>query len=156
MKTHIVLLLVSATFLAGCSDVLTHPTSRAITKAVQEGETTLDVGNICENSWDRLFIFGPYTAESDVHAGLGYQWIDFSKSDINISDGITLLVFIENGKVTTWFNHPRSGGDFADASKPGGYARSEAIFAIERSDATKRATVRFKEESALGAGGYRR
>ncbi len=146
MKIHIVTLLATITALAGCARMTTHSTSLAISNAVREGAATLDVGAICDTSWDRLFVFGPYSGESDVHDELGYEWTDFNKSGIEMNDASTLLVFVKDGKVVDWFNHPRGQGDFAFVGRAGGYARAEAVFTIERTGTEQRATIRFKED----------
>ena len=67
--------------------------------------------------YDKVCIFRPYTNNEYAESKLGFKWDIEEKTNININDGINIIVFIKNNKVLTYFKHRRDEGDF---SKHGG------------------------------------
>lgn len=78
-----------------------------------------------------MYVFGCYSNRASVEKVLGFSWPDFSKTTIESSDSVVLVVFVQNGNVTAWYEQTRSielGGLVNDK----GYTRLEAHFKIER------------------------
>jgi hypothetical protein len=78
-----------------------------------------------------MFVFDCYSSQMEVENALGFKWPDFRRTTIESSDGVLLVVFIQNGQVVNWYEQPRTIelGGIANAT---GYARSEARFRIDR------------------------
>ncbi len=84
--------------------------------------------------WDRVFFFLPYTPRSEVERRLGASpglgWHTTTTSN----DGATLIVFMNQGHVETYFDFPSSAGDLsALAQRKTGFARAEAVFQVSHS-----------------------
>src|SRR5205809_6555438 len=59
------------------------PISSAIADLVRQGEgTVIEISPLTRFEWDRLFIFGPYSAEKRVNDTLGFEWNGFDRSDV--------------------------------------------------------------------------
>ena len=103
--------------------------SRTLSDKVHRGPgTVIDFAEVAPFAWDRVFIFHPYTPSREIDACLGFHWGGAGRSSIEFSDGINLVVFVRNGAVVCWFDHPRNEGDIMDLADPQGYARAEAKF----------------------------
>lgn len=127
---HILALLL----VAGCGDGGVSPSVRdQLKSSVSSGATSFDFAAADPTfSWDRMHVFGPYSGQADVEKELGFRWSDYGRTTIGSSDGVVLLVFVRDGKVVYWYEHPRDAGDLAPLDNDQGYTRTEAKFAIER------------------------
>lgn len=76
--------------------------------AVASGATTFDFAADPAFTWDRMHVFGCYSSRESVEKALGFPWSDFSKSAIESSDSVVLVVFVQNGKVVGWYEQPRT------------------------------------------------
>jgi hypothetical protein len=101
----------------------------ARTAATQPSER-IDLAQLTDFDWDRLYIFGPHTKRDEVQNALGYEWAGVSKTKIARSDEISLLVFTKDRKVVGWLEYLRLKADFSFVSSSTGYTRDEARFAI--------------------------
>jgi len=81
-------------------------------------------------SWDRLYVFRPYTQPKRIDSILRSFWIGSRFTEIESSDRITLLVFTRNGQVVQYLEFPRSSGDFSRVDNGIGYAGIEAKFIV--------------------------
>jgi hypothetical protein len=63
-------------------------------------------------SWQRLYIFGPYTSSSDIDAAVGRSWRKKCYTNIHASDGVNLLVFTDDKTIVHCLDYSRSDGDF--------------------------------------------
>ena len=69
-------------------------------------------------SWDRLYVFGPYTTSSKIDKVLGKSWNDkLCVTTIIGNDGIALLIFTNNGQVVQCLDYGRDGNDFDNLEK---------------------------------------
>jgi len=98
---------------------------RELTKALDDaisrhknGETpVIDFSSIKTTfMWDRLYVFEPYTQDSEIDDILGKTWNDHESCYTGVSyyDGIMLLVFTKNGQVVQCLDY---GIYFADPEK---------------------------------------
>lgn len=105
--------------------------STALDKLLQAPSSTVvvNLGLIGPVGWQRMCVFGPYTTNEQVRRKLGFEWDAERYSDIKTSDGINLLVFVKNGKVAAFTEHPRKDTDFSPLSQ-GCHVRHQATFQI--------------------------
>lgn len=113
--------------------------ARALRDEVLRGPgATVDLARVAPFAWDRVFIFGPYTPNEEIQERLGFRWEGVDRTSIMWSEDIHLLVFVRDGEVAYWFEHPRKYGDFVVIGGDGGcawlapasYARDEATFEV--------------------------
>ncbi len=72
----------------------------------------IDLSVVTTFSWDRLYMFGDYTSASEIDAVVGRSWRKNCYTQIGLSDGYTLLVFIENNTVFHCLDYPKDEGNF--------------------------------------------
>jgi len=65
-----------------------------------------------------------------VEQALRFPWPDAGRTSIQYNQGVHLVVFVRNGEVVGWFEHPRNRGDFSRELKLVGYSRAEAQFVV--------------------------
>lgn len=64
--------------------------------------TTMNVKELTDFAWDKLYLFGPYTLHSQINERLGYIW---TKNSLRLSDeNSSLLIFVLNGKVVQYLD----------------------------------------------------
>jgi len=112
--------------LIGCSGG-SSSISEQITAQVEASKTSpIDLSVVGPTSWDRVCVLGPYATNQHAEKVLGFKWDAESKTSIAGSDGITVLVFIQNQQVVAFTEHPRNKGDFTKL-QPRCLLRSQAI-----------------------------
>jgi hypothetical protein len=109
----------------------------------KKGEVSeINISLLTTFTWDRLYIFGPYTNLSKLdslfgNSWFGYSWRDSCRTSVDLSDGVALLVFALENKVVTCIDYPRytngtDGHDFADLQKyESGFLPEEARFVLD-------------------------
>ncbi|MGV2882478.1 hypothetical protein [Paenibacillus taichungensis] len=76
---------------------------------------TIDFKKITGFSWDKVYVFTPYTPEEEINQQLGFNW---SKANlIEYYDSFNLLVFVKENKVVQYVKFPRTNGKFIVESK---------------------------------------
>lgn len=58
-------------------------------------------------------MIGPYSNDGHVRETLGFAWPAERRTSIDRSDGVSLLLFVRDGRVVEYAKHPRHHGDFA-------------------------------------------
>jgi hypothetical protein len=107
--------------------------SDVITREVSKGDgTKIDLGRLVDVSWDRMFVFAPYTSLKSAQRVLPGTWSAADHDGLEMRDDICVLAFFDHTKRVVRVTQPRDGGDFAGAVRKGGYSRSEAIFEVSR------------------------
>lgn len=116
--------------LCACSNVALE---RRISKGVGSGDgATVRISEITSFSWSQLHVFPPYTPVATINADLGFTWWLADHTGIELDDGHTLLVFVQDGRVSSWLMQPRGQGDFSSLYRAGGYTPEEAVFVVKR------------------------
>ncbi len=92
----------------------------------------INVALMTNFSWDKLFIFKPYTSIETIDTTLTFKWNDAEESLISQEDDFNLLVFIRSGEVIYWDKIPRNLCDFIKLKKSGPFYYNNAIFIIKR------------------------
>lgn len=129
-KSSLILLL---TLMFGCSSS-NSVISEQITAQFDASKTTsIDLSVVGPASWERVCVLSPYTTDQTAEQVLGFKWDAESKTSIAGSDGINVLVFVQNQQVVAYTEHPRNKGDFSKL-QPRCLPRSQS--AVERESGT--------------------
>lgn len=72
----------------------------------------IDISAATTFSWDRLYMFGPYTSPDDIDAIVGRSWRKSCYTQIYVSDGFIFLVFTDNKTVVHCLDYPKTNGNF--------------------------------------------
>ena len=83
-----------------------------VESAQHDQRVVVKVSSVTDFSWDKLFIFGPYTPSDKIDRQLGYIWSSKAKDRIAFTQGVSLMVFVQDGIVVRYFEYPRQYGDF--------------------------------------------
>jgi hypothetical protein len=105
----------------------------ALSVAVRKG-SLVDLKDISEFDWDSVFIFPPYTSQSEINQALGYEWKDSQKTGISSDDTINLMVFVEGGEVKRYCRVSRKVADFRLPAGKRSFDRFQARFAVHQYD----------------------
>jgi hypothetical protein len=108
-----------------------------IEQVATNGNEQIDIANLTNFTWDSLYIFAPYSTPEQINHTLGFTWSEASPSAISLHDDISLLIFVNNGRVVEDVEFRRVGGDFAEAASSEPYTPDQASFAIDSSDGIK-------------------
>lgn len=101
--------------LAGCQSG--NPVSRAIADQFSaSGGRRVDLASAVPGEWERVCILGPYSDDAAARRTLGFEWRAEVLTGIAQNDGISLLVFVKDGAVAGYVEHPRRYGDFTNLS----------------------------------------
>ncbi|MBC8162876.1 MAG: hypothetical protein H7Z42_16835 [Roseiflexaceae bacterium] len=92
------------------------------------GSGAVDIGQIDQFGWDRLYVFTPYTPHTTVDEALGFAWAKVHELDIERRDDINLLVFTQGRSVASYLELPRNRLDFAHISDDHLFTRLSAQF----------------------------
>lgn len=64
--------------------------------------TTMNVKELTNFAWDKLYLFGPYTTHTQINERLGYTW---THNSLRLSDdNLYLIVFSLDGKVVQYLD----------------------------------------------------
>jgi hypothetical protein len=108
------------------------PFSRDLATAVHSGSPSVHLRAIPSRSWQRVYIFGPYTPPEQISAALGFSWSGSAAEVIQSSDSVNLLLFVRDQSVVMSVLHPCNHGDFVPESVGRNFARDDAEFAVVR------------------------
>jgi hypothetical protein len=70
----------------------------------------VDFAALTDFSWDKLYIFTPYTSAETISRKLGFKWS--GANTIEYSESINLIVFVKGSKVVRYLELSREYGDF--------------------------------------------
>lgn len=112
------------------------PSEIALSNAIsryKNGEIpVVDLSTVTTFSWDRAYIFGPYTEGSEIDAVVGKSWRDSCFTTIAGSDGLTLLLFTRDEQAVGCIEFPRDQADFESLeSYESGFSVQEARFIMD-------------------------
>jgi hypothetical protein len=101
----------------------------------ENGEVdVIDLSGLTTFSWDWLYLFGDYTQPSEIDSIVGKSWRERCYTDISVSDGYILLVFVENDAVVHCLDYPKNDGYFliSDEIYKNGISSQEASFVVDK------------------------
>ena len=64
-------------------------------------------------TWDKACILGAYSRDEEAERTLGFKWPAERRTSIEDSDGIALLLFVQNNSVIEYIEYPLDQGDFS-------------------------------------------
>lgn len=93
---------------------------------------SVDLSAITSFSWDRLYIFGPYTSYYHLNSKVGVSWMFVCSTDIDVLDETALLVFKRNSTVVHCLEYPTERYDFTSLATvySDGIPIREALFIL--------------------------
>lgn len=91
------------------------------------GDGSVNLAQAVPGPWDHVCVLAPYSDNTAARNALGFAWNAEARTSIHTNDGIALLVFVRDGDVLDYVEHPRGDGDFSNL---GGkcFAREESAF----------------------------
>ena len=113
-------------------DPLEAELSNTISRYEKREASVIDLSPVTTFSWDRLYVFGPYTPPSTLESTVGRSWRNICLTQIVVLEGYALLVFTENKKVIHCLEYPIEKYDFSSlASFSSGISIQEAQFVLD-------------------------
>lgn len=101
-------------FLVAC-DSPTNGISKNIAVGFESsGEKSVNLAEAVAGYWEKVCILGPYMNNDMAKTTLGFKWDVESKTSITSNEGVSLLLFVRDGKVIEYAEHPRNQGDFSN------------------------------------------
>jgi hypothetical protein len=91
----------------------------------------IDLTECTDFKWDRLFIFGPYTTARTINKNINTFWLGAYFSRIDSDESITLLIFMNKGRVVQYVEFSRDKVDFSTVANEAGYSSYEAKFTLD-------------------------
>jgi len=123
MRKYQIILL--ATLFVACTSQV-GLSSRIEAELVNSNWYGIDLKEVATFEWESVCIIGPYATQEHQNKILGFKSKLLSSTD----DGVSVLAFIRNNKVTKYIKHPRNRGDFLGASDTC-FNREGAVFIRE-------------------------
>ena len=122
-----VLLLVLVT---GCGGA--HPTVAGKLRSIagRGVGTMVRIADLTDFTWSRFVWVEPYTMRQQVDAALGFAWPEYDKIGLEQSDGFSLLVFADNGRVVRFEEQRRGQGEFVQEVSAHAFGRKDAVFRV--------------------------
>ncbi|MEH7331065.1 hypothetical protein V7161_00090 [Neobacillus drentensis] len=115
----VIIVIFSLYLLVGCSDsnVLQNKKLEEFIYTVVEdkSKSEIDITSLAKFTWDKAFIFPPYTTQVSIDEQLDVHFKD--PSNIDTRDDIYLLVFLNKGKVVQYEEIKRQKSDFSVGEK---------------------------------------
>jgi hypothetical protein len=97
----------------------------------------VDLSATTSFSWDRFYVFGPYTPLSSLESTVGRSWRKVCFTQIDVLEGYALLVFTKNNKVVHCLEYPTGTYDFSPlAAYSSGFSVQEALFKLDEKSGT--------------------
>ena len=125
-------LVIALTVLAACKLTPSVSVAGAIKVKLRDGHTsTIKLSEITDFKWEKAFLFGPYTPDSDIQQTLGFEWPDVKKFGLSSSDTFWLLVFTEGKKVVRAEEIRMTDAVFTKNTLDRGFSPSQAVFSVE-------------------------
>jgi hypothetical protein len=123
-------LLLLASLLAGCGRPGAE-LSREIARQFQlSGGGSVNLAQAVPGPWEEVCVLGPRSDNIVAGNTLGFDWNAQARTSIEDNDNIALLVFVKDGEVLEYVEHPRADGDFSRLSGKC-FAREESVFVHE-------------------------
>jgi hypothetical protein len=88
----------------------------------------VDISAATNFSWQRLYIFGPYTSLLEINDTVGRSWRKKCYTDVHVSDAVQLLVFTDGKTVVHCLDFPINEGWFPEFRE--GLSPQEARFTV--------------------------
>ena len=112
------------------------PSEIALSEAISRHKNSeipiVDLSKITTFSWDRVYVFGPYTELSKIDSVVGKSWHNYCFTTIDSYDGFALLIFTNKSQFVNCIELPRDVADFASLeTHKAGFSAKEAQFILD-------------------------
>lgn len=92
----------------------------------------INISKITNFNWDEMYIITPYGNPKDILTKENVHWKEIDKS-IEVKDDISLIIFLNDRNIVSYFNYPRQKGDFKFI-KSRKFTKSSAVFKITKNN----------------------
>lgn len=117
-------------FFVGCTNH--RSITENVTKQTQSGATQVNIGQLGDFAWDRMFVFGPYYPKGAICRTLKLADSQCSAAGIrDVDENEFVLVFVERGAVSRIESFPRTVGNFDESCLAKDIARGAATVTVE-------------------------
>ncbi|MCM3655363.1 hypothetical protein [Metabacillus litoralis] len=126
-------LIISSILFAGChhnleiNDDLVERRMNSV--FLNKDQNEVDLNALTDFSWEKAYIFPPYTTSEYMTEKLGFKWNN--ATGIDYRDDINLIVFVKDKKVVKYIELPRKYGDFASGDIENGITPENSIVTVE-------------------------
>jgi hypothetical protein len=140
-KKSTLLLLVVLTFLIGLvvyvainikeeksRSMLLTRTQNAISDYRRGAKPNIDFSATAHFSWERMYIFGPYSACSRINDTIGFNWLGCKNTGIEYYENGSLFIFVEKKRVVQYMVFD---GIFTETNSAEGFSFQEAHFIVD-------------------------
>ena len=117
--------------LIGTADPLKADLSGMIGRYKMGEVEVVDISAVTTFSWQRLYIFGPYTTLLEINDTVGRSWRKKCYTDVHVSETVNLLVFTDGKTVVHCLDFPINEGWFPEFRE--GLSPQEARFTMKNS-----------------------
>jgi hypothetical protein len=104
---------------------------RIKSKINNKNRVEIKIRDLTNFKWDTFFVISPYSKISTLEDNLKIDLKIMDKIQIEKRDDITILVFLEHGKVVKFIEYPRWPGDFSELGEVKFYYPNDAFFEVE-------------------------
>jgi hypothetical protein len=106
-------------------------------RAAHQDAQIFRLADLTDFAWDRVVFLGPYQNQAKANNALGFEWKDFSKYGLEMSESFGLVVFAQAGQVVHVEEIGRCKPDFVNELEGVAVSREQAVFRIvPRNDCT--------------------
>lgn len=93
---------------------------------------SIDLSTVASFSWDRVYVFMPYTTLTSIDRSVGLSWRKLCRTEIETAEGINLLVFTYKRKAVHCLEYPIPVLDFSPLAKySSGISIQDANFVLD-------------------------
>ncbi|GAA0860450.1 hypothetical protein [Aliiglaciecola litoralis] len=96
-----------------CLSACSHIESDAPLLDLDYAEEPLNLFEYVDSNWEKVCFLGPYSNDDAALELLGFQWPLETLTSVWVNEGVTLLVFIENGSIESYYEVSRGRYDFS-------------------------------------------
>jgi hypothetical protein len=144
----------SLAFLAGCDQIgnrtclrdtdLSATINQAIQLSSSRADKTFSLKSATNFTWDKVYVFTPYTSHEEIQKALGFQWRQVECTTISTFDSINLLVFVQGKQVVKFAELSRGiVVNFVPKTQQG-LSVQNAVFVIQREPSSPQVTLKLK------------
>ncbi len=120
--------------ITGCGQQKASQFANRLEEQIEAEAEIIDLVDLTDFDWELMYIIAPYTRKPTLDRILGFSWDGFRRSNIEMRDNITLLLFTKKDKVVFSVDFYRSKCDFSNMTDDRGYTPDEATIIIDYMD----------------------
>jgi|GEM_PF-2647588 len=129
-------IVVVLTWWDGSSNRIANDFSAVAQISLSNHVNTVSFSAVTQFKWDKVYIFTPYTGQTEIDTALGYHWSSSAKNRIAESETESLIVFTRNGKVFQYCEVNRNLGDFESLNSGMSFLFGADNFNVQKNNKT--------------------